>query len=140
MMNLYAGGIFGSAPLSNVSAALGDIYEPRARGMAVTFYTLMVIGGRCWISVVQNRPAKRQSLGSSVGPIIGSALISDKSLGWRCSYMSVSLWRSLICSRDRVHHRHHRLCSGGSELLCASGNIRSSHPQTQSQTAAQRSE
>ena len=41
----FLGGVFGSAPVSNVSAALGDIWEPRTRGTAVTFYALCVMGG-----------------------------------------------------------------------------------------------
>ena len=41
----FFGGVFGSAPVSNVSAALGDIWAPRARGMAVTFYAVCVVGG-----------------------------------------------------------------------------------------------
>ena len=36
----FFAGIFGSAPVSNVSAALGDLYEPKARGIAVTFYAV----------------------------------------------------------------------------------------------------
>lgn len=32
----FFGGVFGSAPVSNVSAALGDIYHPAARGTAIT--------------------------------------------------------------------------------------------------------
>lgn len=41
----FFGGLFGSAPVSNVSAALGDIWAPRARGTAVTFYAVCVTGG-----------------------------------------------------------------------------------------------
>ena len=41
----FFGGVFGSAPVSNVSAALGDIWSPKARGMAVTFYAVAVVGG-----------------------------------------------------------------------------------------------
>ena len=41
----FFGGLFGSAPISNVSAALGDMYYPKARGTAVTFYAVAVIGG-----------------------------------------------------------------------------------------------
>ena len=41
----FFGGVFGSAPVSNVSAALGDIWAPKARGMAVTFYAIAVVGG-----------------------------------------------------------------------------------------------
>ena len=45
LVTRFFGGIFGSAPVSNVSAALGDIWAPRARGIAVTFYALAVVGG-----------------------------------------------------------------------------------------------
>lgn len=41
----FFGGVFGSAPVSNVSAALGDIWAPKARGIAVTFYAVAVVGG-----------------------------------------------------------------------------------------------
>lgn len=41
----FFGGIFGSAPVSNVSAALGDIWAPRARGIAMNVYTGAVLGG-----------------------------------------------------------------------------------------------
>lgn len=41
----FFGGVFGSAPVSNVSAALGDIWHPKARGTAVTFYAVAVVGG-----------------------------------------------------------------------------------------------
>ena len=41
----FFGGVFGSAPVSNVSAAMGDIWAPRARGIAVTFYAVAVVGG-----------------------------------------------------------------------------------------------
>lgn len=42
----FFAGVFGSAPISNVSAALGDLYEPKARGIAITFYAVMVVGGK----------------------------------------------------------------------------------------------
>lgn len=41
----FFAGLFGSAPVSNVSAALGDIWEAQARGTAVTFYAVAVVGG-----------------------------------------------------------------------------------------------
>ena len=41
----FFGGVFGSAPVSNVSAALGDFWAPKARGTAVSFYALCVTGG-----------------------------------------------------------------------------------------------
>lgn len=36
----FFAGLFGSAPVSNVAAALGDIWEPKSRGTAVTFYAV----------------------------------------------------------------------------------------------------
>ena len=36
----FFAGVFGSAPVSNVVAALGDIWEPKARGVATTFYAI----------------------------------------------------------------------------------------------------
>ena len=45
LVTRFFGGVFGSAPVSNVSAALGDVWAPRARGIAVTFYALAVVGG-----------------------------------------------------------------------------------------------
>ncbi|OQN98088.1 hypothetical protein B0A48_15920 [Cryoendolithus antarcticus] len=59
----FFSGVFGSAPVSNVSAALGDLYEARARGIAVSFYALAVIGG------------------PTIGPVIGAAL--TETLSWR---------------------------------------------------------
>lgn len=41
----FFGGLFGSAPVCNVSAALGDIWAPKPRGIAVTFYAVAVVGG-----------------------------------------------------------------------------------------------
>jgi hypothetical protein len=61
----FFSGIFGSAPVSNVSAALGDMYEAKARGIAVTFYAVAVVGG------------------PTLGPVIGSALTANPHLGWR---------------------------------------------------------
>nr|POE94418.1 putative transporter c36.02c [Quercus suber] len=61
----FFGGVFGSAPISNVSAALGDIYAPAARGTAVTFYAVAVTGG------------------PTLGPLIGAALTVNPHLGWR---------------------------------------------------------
>ncbi|KAI5358126.1 putative major facilitator superfamily, MFS transporter superfamily [Septoria linicola] len=60
----FFGGVFGSAPISNVTAALGDMYEPKARGIAVTFYAVMVVGGPIF------------------GPVVGAAITESK-LGWR---------------------------------------------------------
>lgn len=62
----FFGGIFASAPISNVPAALGDIFLPATRGNAMTFVALCITGG------------------PTLGPIIGSALTVNHNLGWRC--------------------------------------------------------
>jgi len=68
----FFSGVFGSAPVSNVSAALGDIWAPKARGMAVTFYAVAVVGG------------------PTIGPIIGSALTVN--LSWRWTQYILAIW------------------------------------------------
>lgn len=70
----FFGGVFGSAPVSNVSAALGDIWSREARGTAVTFYALAVVGG------------------PTLGPIIGSALVVSPRLGWRWTEYLEAIW------------------------------------------------
>ena len=45
LVTRFLGGVFGSAPVSNVAAALGDFWEPKARGTAVSLYALCVTGG-----------------------------------------------------------------------------------------------
>lgn len=62
----FFGGIFASAPISNVPAALGDIFTPASRGNAMSFVTLCITGG----------PA--------IGPIVGAAVSVNPRLGWRC--------------------------------------------------------
>jgi multidrug resistance protein len=70
----FFSGIFGSAPVSNVSAALGDMYEPKARGIAVTFYAVAVVGG------------------PTLGPVVGSALTANPHLGWRWTEYLLAIW------------------------------------------------
>ncbi|OJJ42099.1 hypothetical protein ASPZODRAFT_137488 [Penicilliopsis zonata CBS 506.65] len=65
LVTRYFAGLFGSAPVSNVSAALGDIFHMRARGIASTSYAVCVVGG------------------PTMGPIIGAALLTNPRLGWR---------------------------------------------------------
>ena len=73
LLTRFLAGLFGSAPVSNVSAAIGDIWTARYRAIAGTFYALAVIGG------------------PTVGPIIGGA-ITQSSLGWRwCEYVQ-AIW------------------------------------------------
>ncbi|KAF2093859.1 MFS general substrate transporter [Rhizodiscina lignyota] len=61
----FFSGFFGAGPVANVSAALGDIYRPKFRGIAMSFYGVVVVGGPL------------------LAPTIGSALIQNKHLGWR---------------------------------------------------------
>jgi len=70
----FFGGLFGSAPVSNVSAALGDMWDPKSRGTAVTFYAIAVVGG------------------PTLGPIIGSALLVNPHLGWRWTEYIEAIW------------------------------------------------
>lgn len=65
LVTRFFGGVFGSAPISNVSAALGDIYDPRTRGVAMAFYSLCVIGGPC------------------LAPTLGAVIAHNPRLGWR---------------------------------------------------------
>ena len=66
LITRFFGGVFASAPISTVSAALGDLYQPEKRGTPVAFYTLCISGG------------------STIGPLVGSALVVNQHLGWRC--------------------------------------------------------
>lgn len=70
----FFAGIFGSAPVANVSAALGDIWNPKARGTAVVFYAVAVVGG------------------PTLGPVIGSALLVNPHLGWRWTEYIQAIW------------------------------------------------
>jgi MFS family permease len=67
LVTRFFGGIFGSAPISNVSAALGDIYTPENRGSAMSFYAICVVGG----------PA--------LSPLLGASITVNKHMGWRCT-------------------------------------------------------
>ena len=70
----FFGGVFGSAPVSNVAAALGDIWAPKVRGTAVTLYAVAVVGG------------------PTIGPVIGSALTVNRHLGWRWTEYILAIW------------------------------------------------
>lgn len=61
----FFGGLFGSAPVSNVNAALGDIYSREARGNAVAIYAICVVGG------------------TTLGPVIGAGILVNPHMGWR---------------------------------------------------------
>lgn len=70
----FFSGLFGSAAVSNVNAALGDIWSREARGTAVSFYAVAVVGG------------------PTLGPTIGSAILVNPHMGWRWTeYMTAIL-------------------------------------------------
>jgi len=61
----FLAGMFGSAPVSNVGASLGDIWSAKSRGTAVAFFAVAVVGG------------------PTIGPTLGAALTVNNHLGWR---------------------------------------------------------
>jgi MFS family permease len=65
LVSRFFSGVFGSAPVSNVSAALGDMWSPQARGTAMCFYAIAVLGG------------------TTLGPVVGSAFLVNDNVGWR---------------------------------------------------------
>lgn len=67
----FLAGVFGSSPIANVSAALGDIYEPKVRGVPMALMAACVVGG------------------ALLAPIIGAGLNVNKHLGWRCKEVSI---------------------------------------------------
>lgn len=60
----FFGGVFGSASVSNVSAALGDLWSREARGTAVSLYAVCVVGG------------------PTLAPVVGAALTEATSWRW----------------------------------------------------------
>ncbi|OBT82779.1 hypothetical protein VE02_09281 [Pseudogymnoascus sp. 03VT05] len=78
LVTRFFAGVFGSAPVSNVSAALGDIWAPQARGNAVVLYSIAVTGG------------------PTLGPIIGAALVVNSRLGWRWTEYIEAIWAFTI--------------------------------------------
>lgn len=70
----FFAGVFGSAPVANVSAALGDMWEPKVRGTAMSLYAVCVVGG------------------PTLGPTIGAALVVNKHLGWRWTEYIEAIW------------------------------------------------
>ncbi|KAK9366992.1 major facilitator superfamily domain-containing protein [Lipomyces kononenkoae] len=61
----FLGGVFGSAPISNTTASLGDFYHARERGVPMAFLAVCVVGG------------------PTIAPLIGAALTVNPHLGWR---------------------------------------------------------
>lgn len=72
----FFAGVFGSAPISNVPGALGDLYEPRTRGIAVAIYAIAVAGG------------------PTAGIVIGAALTAG--VGWRWTEYFEAIWTAFF--------------------------------------------
>ncbi|KAJ5145123.1 hypothetical protein N7448_002515 [Penicillium atrosanguineum] len=70
----FFSGFFGSAPISNVTAALGDMWSRETRGVAVSLYAVAVNGG------------------PSLGPVIGSAIVTNSNLNWRWTGYILAIW------------------------------------------------
>ncbi|KAF5858581.1 hypothetical protein ETB97_004266 [Aspergillus alliaceus] len=78
----FFGGIFASAPISNIPEALGDIYGPEARGIAMASVSICITGG------------------PTLGLIISAAVVIKPDIGWRwAEYIEgiVALSLSVIC-------------------------------------------
>lgn len=65
LITRFFAGVFGSAPVTNTGGVIADIWAPKQRGLAIVGYGLCICGGPAF------------------GPVIGSALSSTSSLGWR---------------------------------------------------------
>lgn len=68
----FFSGVFGSAPVSNVNAALGDFYSRESRGVPVSLYAVAVVGG------------------PTLGPVIGAGI--TEGLGWRWTQYITAIW------------------------------------------------
>jgi MFS family permease len=76
----FFSGVFGSAPVSNVNAALGDCFSREARGTPVSLYAVAVVGG------------------PTLGPVIGAGI--TVTLGWRWTQYITAIWvavTTLVC-------------------------------------------
>nr|POF14047.1 putative mfs-type transporter [Quercus suber] len=69
------GGIFASAPVSNVSASISDMWEPVARGVAQSLYSIAGV-----------------MAGPTLGPLVGAAVTSQPQLGWRWTFYIQGIW------------------------------------------------
>jgi MFS family permease len=72
----FFSGVFGSAPVSNVNAALGDFFSRETRGIPVSLYAIAVVGG------------------PTLGPVIGAGITVD--LGWRWTQYIGAIWVAAV--------------------------------------------
>ncbi|XHG05771.1 hypothetical protein AWENTII_008984 [Aspergillus wentii] len=73
LLTRFIGGIFASAPISNVPAALGDMWSPEVRGIAMAFVSICISGG------------------PTLGPIIGAAVVSRPGTAYIEAIIVISL-------------------------------------------------
>ncbi|PWY76152.1 bicyclomycin resistance protein [Aspergillus sclerotioniger CBS 115572] len=110
----FIGGIFGSAPISNVGAALSDLYTPKDRGTAMTVLAMCISGG------------------PTVGPIIGSALVTNSKLGWRWTMYIEAICAFALCAFAtlmlRETHTPVLLKKKAEKMRRTTGNGRYWHP------------
>ncbi|TVY20322.1 putative MFS-type transporter [Lachnellula arida] len=76
----FFAGFFGSAPISNVTAALGDMWSRETRGTAISLYAVAVNGG------------------PTLGPIIGAAIVLNPHLSWRWTEYIQAIWGLVVFS------------------------------------------
>lgn len=65
LVTRFFGGLFASAPNANASAAIGDFFDARSRGIPMSLMALCIVGGPC------------------LAPVVGAALVVNPHLGWR---------------------------------------------------------
>ncbi|OOF91986.1 hypothetical protein ASPCADRAFT_134023 [Aspergillus carbonarius ITEM 5010] len=70
----FFAGFFGSAPISNVTAALGDMWSKETRGTAISLYAIAVNGG------------------PDLGPLISAAIMKNPHLSWRWTEYTHAIW------------------------------------------------
>lgn len=78
----FFSGVFGSGPVANVSAALGDVFRPKARGIAVSFYAVIVVGG----PLLGPRKSRQNGIIGALltgCTVIGTAMVINPHMGWR---------------------------------------------------------
>jgi MFS family permease len=81
-------GFFGSAPISNVAAALGDIWSREERGVAVSVYDIAVSLYDIAVSLYDIAV----NGGPPLGPIIGAAIVMNPHLDWRWTEYIQAIW------------------------------------------------
>lgn len=128
LLTRFVGGIFASAPISNVPAALGDMWSPEVRGIAMAFVSICISGG------------------PTLGPIIGAAVVIRPGMDWRCmfptSHVAFLITEAMVSAhsnnhRDGIHRGHHCNFSLSVVFLLSPRDICAGSSQAQGGGAAQ---